>query len=526
MGKKVLRERYERISPSEFFYRYRDLAGFSNPSRALFSTVRELVENALDACDTYKIPPTIFIRVERVKEGEREGIYRVRVVDNGIGVPKKRLAEAFGSVLISSKYQLRQTRGMFGLGGTMAILYAQITTGSPAHVFSSQGGDKIFHIWVRIDIEQNTPVVENTDATENPQRWRGLGIEVVTKGWYRGAAYRILEYLRRTAIILPYATMTYVDPDGWVYHFPRTTSMLPEAPRVTKQHPSGVDLETLRRLVKRYRRFKRYTLLRFLKTAFSRVGDRTARELLDYAQFRTGNPKLAPTTPLRSLTNEDLRQLYEVLSTYPRFLPPDGRCLSPIGPQLLEEGVKRMLKPDYVHAVQRRPSSCEGHPFIVEVALAYGGAIPSEGVRILRFANKMPLLYDEGADVVWKVVSERINWRRYGIDPDADPIVVVTHICSTRIPYRSVGKEAVADRPEIERELVLATQEAARRLKSDLERRRRYERYRARLSLFERYLPKIAMYSAALADREVPSINVLLAKLQRGVREQKKETGT
>jgi len=79
--------KFEEISPADFFYRYRDIAGFSNPTRALFSAIREMVENALDACEAGGILPDIYLRLSLEEEREGASIYRLHIEDNGSGVP-------------------------------------------------------------------------------------------------------------------------------------------------------------------------------------------------------------------------------------------------------------------------------------------------------------------------------------------------------------------------------------------------------------------------------------------------------
>ncbi|MCD6195275.1 MAG: ATP-binding protein, partial [Staphylothermus sp.] len=114
-------EKYRAISAAEFFYKYKEIAGFANPARALYQTIRELVENALDATDAHGILPNIKIVIEKADQVHE--YYKITVEDNGIGLPPHIVPEAFGRVLFSSKYVLRQTRGMFGLGVKVAVLY-------------------------------------------------------------------------------------------------------------------------------------------------------------------------------------------------------------------------------------------------------------------------------------------------------------------------------------------------------------------------------------------------------------------
>ena len=499
------RTRFEEISPADFFYRYRDIAGFSNPARALFSAIRELVENALDACEAGGILPDIYLRLSLEEERDEVSIYRLRIEDNGSGVPGEHIPRAFGQVLYGSKYRLMQSRGMFGLGGAMAILYGQITTHKPVFVMSSTGGPKVYKYKLMIDIKANKPIVLEREVGENGDGWHGTVVEFCLEGDYSKASPKIIEYLRQTALVNPYANITFVDPRGRLYRFLRATEEMPPPPRETKPHPKGVDVELVRRMIAST---NEETLLDFLTKHFQRVGPKTASRFLEFAGFE---PDRSP----RSLKPDEIVRLVRAMKEFDGFISPDASCLSPLGPELLEAGVRKELKPEFVAVCQRKPSAYGGHPFIVEVAIAYGGQVPSPRggkITLYRFANRIPLLYDEASDVSRKII-DGLNWRRYRVSPDM-PVAVVVHICSTRVPYKTVGKEFIADRPEVRHEITQAIREVARRLQLYLARKERKKAIMRRYSTFAKYLPMIAEFSAKLAGRPVPSVKPLLEQVR------------
>lgn len=510
----ALQEVFQEISAADFFYRNRDIAGFTNPTRAIYSTIRELVENSLDSCETRGIPPDIYLRVSH-ESGPTDGpgVYRVHIEDNGIGIPHDIIPSAFGQVLFGSKYKLRQTRGTFGLGGKMAILYGQITTHGQATIMSSTGPTKIHQYDLRIDIQRNKPEILKHKTHPNENRWHGAIIDFLTEADYTRAMPKILDYLMQTAIVAPYASITYVDPRGRLYKFDRATEQMPKPPQETLPHPYGVDVETMKRLIELT---KERTLIGFMRTHFHRVGRTIASGFLQQAGLSANrNPK--------KLTPDEIVRLVNMMKSY-KFLAPDASCLSPLGEELLEAGIKKELSPEFVEVYQRKPSAYSGFPFIVEVGIAYGGKIePGGGIRLYRFANKIPLLFDEASDVSWKVVNTQIDWRHYKASPDM-PIAVFVHICSTKVPYKTVGKEFIADRPDVEREILNAVREVARRLSLFLSKKIHMARDKHRLDVFQKYLPKIADFSSKLAGKsKPPDVSPLLRSVLRYEKEESED---
>lgn len=317
---------FEEISPSDFFYRNRDIAGFTNPARAIYSAIRELVENSLDAAENIGMPPDIYVRLKFLGEAGREAqIYQLRVQDNGSGIPSRHIPSAFGQVLFGSKYKLKQARGTFGLGGTMAILYGQITTHQPALVISSTGSSRIYIYRLMIDIQRNKPIILDRKILINKEQWRGTIVEFSLEGDYFRAMSKILEYLKQTALVNPYANITFVDPKGRLYKFTRATTRMPSPPRETLPHPYGVDVEIFQRLVQIT---PARNMIDFLQTHFHRVGETTARKFLEFS-------KIPPSKNPKRLSHQEVVHLVRMMKRFREFLPPDASCLSPLGEELL-----------------------------------------------------------------------------------------------------------------------------------------------------------------------------------------------
>ena len=502
---------YQAVSPSDFFYRNREIAGFSNPSRAIYVGVRELLENSLDACESAQIPPDIYLRITELSASSGENgtaVYLLRIQDNGTGVPAEEIPACFAQVFYGSKYTLKQNRGTFGMGGKMTILYGQITTHKPVVVTSSTG-DEIHEYEMMMDIQKNQPQVLRHTALANEKGWKGTIVELQIEGDYPRIMSRMIEYIRQTAMVNPYADITFIDPKNRLYRFERGTTQMPPVPQRVKPHPHGIDVETLRRmlLVTKSRDMKNFWI-----DHFQGVGPKTAEKYLAFAGIKM------ETKPL-SLSSDDIVKLVRAAKDFQEFYRPDASCLSPIGPDLLETGIRKELnltEADFIKTVQRPPATYSGYPFIVEVAVVAGPTVRKigNGITLYRFANRIPLLFDESSCVTYKVISKDINWRTYNVQQDT-PLVVAIHLCSTKIPYKSVGKEFLADQVEVEKEITNAIRETARDLRIFISRSVKQERQKPRLNIFGKYLPKIAEFAMKLGDKtDMPDVQKLLDEIR------------
>jgi DNA topoisomerase-6 subunit B len=385
------------------------------------------------------------------------------------------------------------------------VLYGQITTHQPAYVTSSTGLAKIYSFKLMMDIQRNRPIILDRKVLINKEQWRGTVVEFSLEGDYLRAMPKILDYFKQTAMVNPYANLTFVDPKGRLYKFTRNTKEMPEPPKETKPHPYGVDVELLQRLIQ-ITEYK--TMLEFLRNHFHRVGEITAQKFLEFSN-------LSPSKNPKRLSHEEIVRLMHMLKKFKDFLPPDASCLSPLGEDLLRVGMLKELKPEFAVVHTRKPATYAGHPFIVEVGMAYGGEVPKRGTFILyRFANRIPLLYDEASDISMKAITA-MNWRRYRVTPDM-PVAILVHICSTKVPYKTVGKEFIADRPEVRHEIANGLREVARQIGLFMSKREHVDREKKRLGVFSKYLPKIAQFSTKLAGKErPPDIEKLLTSVRK-----------
>ncbi|MBN2454719.1 DNA topoisomerase VI subunit B, partial [Candidatus Woesearchaeota archaeon] len=438
------------ISIAEFFEKNRHLLGFDNKRKALLTTVKEAVDNSLDACEEGRILPEVI--VELVDMGNDR--FRVIVEDNGPGIVKKQIPQIFAKLLYGSKFhKLSQSRGQQGIGISAAVLYAQLTTGRPVKILSKLNPkDSAYYYELHIDTRHNKPHI----VKESPAEWNkehGIKVEMDIEASYLKGFQSVDEYIKQTAIINPHITLIYTNPKSEQTIYSRVTQDLPKEPVEIKPHPYGVELGLLYRMVTQT---ESRTLQAFLTSEFSRVGPGTAKEICQ-------NAALLPNTKPKEMTREQAEKLLHGIKSTKIISPPTD-CISPITEELLEKGLKKEVNAEFYCATTRPPAVYRGNPFIIEAAIAYGGQLPADDtVTILRFANRVPLLYQPGACAITESIG-KTNWRAYGIQQSGSslpsgPAVILVHMASVWVPFTSEAKEALAHYPEITKEVRLALQE-------------------------------------------------------------------
>jgi len=497
------------ISVAEFFERNRQILGFDNPQRALLTTVKEAVDNSLDASDEARTLPDVLVEVS--KEGEDR--LRVAVTDTGPGILRREIPNVFARLLYGSRFHSnRQARGQQGIGISAAVLYANLTTAKPARIVSKVEEEEAAHVLeLVIDTQKNQPRVVSEDLTlwDSPH---GTRVELVLRARYVRGRQSPYEYLRGTAIVNPHARIVLVEPDGTRVTFERASSDLPPVAKETLPHPYGLELGELGYLLKAS---KRPNLVEFLTKDLQGVSQRAARELVATAQLK------ATVTPA-SISGDDQDRLLRALHDAPLIAPsPEG--LSPIGSMLIKRGLRNVLgelRPEFfAPPVSRPPKVHGGFPFMVEVGLVYGGALPADQpIQILRFANRVPLLFQQGACAITNAISN-LDWRRYGLDQKggsglpSGPALVLVHVASTKVPFTSEAKEAVAEDPEIDKELTLALQAAARHLRTHLSRKSRRDFASEKFAIIQRILPRLADKTSHLVGKPVPDLTPVVTRI-------------
>jgi len=488
---KTMRE----VSVAEFFEKNRHLLGYENTTKALITIVKELVDNSLDAADEAGILPDIKVSIKEVTPDR----FRISCEDNGPGIVAEKVPLAFGSLLYGSKFhRLRQSRGTQGIGVSGAILYSQLTTGKHSKILSSTG--KMIHEFeLGIDVAKNQPHIFSHKEQKNPDNWHGIRIEMEGEGRYIEGRQSVAEYLKQTGIVNPHAKIVYDGPNGKVT-FDRVLKEVPKQPREIKPHPYGIEVGILRRMASNT---KARNIVGFMTSEFSRVGKGSAEQICKLAKIEFSRKP-------NSLSPEESERLHKAMQMVKLIAPPTD-VLSPMGEHVIKEGLKKELKAEFLVAITRPPTVYRGNPFQVEVGLAYGGELPEQQTaELFRFANKVPLLYHQ-SDCATSSAVTGVNWRSYGLSQSGGglpqgPLTILIHFASVWVPFTSEGKQAIAEYPEIIKEIKLALQDAGRKLSHFVNQRKRAHAVAMRRQIFERYMPVVAESLAKITGKEEKSI--------------------
>ncbi|RLF45348.1 MAG: DNA topoisomerase VI subunit B [Thermoplasmata archaeon] len=504
-----LAKKQRKISVAEFFERNKQILGFDTSTRALITSVKEAVDNALDACEEAGILPNILVELKSIDDDE----YLIIVEDNGPGIVRKQIPHVFARLLYGSRFHsLKQSRGQQGIGISAAVLYSQLTTGKPTVVTSKIGdGFPAHRCTLLIDTKKNRPEILHDEMT-HWEKSSGTRIELAMRGSYvRNRKQSVYGYLRNTAIVNPHAHITFIEPNGNKIVFERVTDKLPPQPREIKPHPYGIELGTFIKMAKESKARK---LTSFLSSEFSSVSLQKAKEIIKIAGL---DPSISPN----KISLEDAKRIVDAFKKVKLMSPPTD-CLSPIGEILIKRGLRKemdALSPEFISTDKRNPSVYSGIPFMVETGIVYGGNLPAdERVEILRFANRVPLLYQEGDCVITRGIKN-MDWRRYGLQQRGGkgipfgPAIILVHISSVNIPFTSESKEAIANVEEIEKEVKLSLQQCARKMKGHLSKKDRKVKAKNKFTLISKILPEIAKKSSEMLGKPTPPIDDVITKI-------------
>ena len=507
-----LAKKQKEISVAEFFERNKQLLGFDSLTKAVITAVKEAVDNALDACEEAGILPDIVVAIEDFDKAK--GRYKMTVEDNGPGIVHKQIPPIFAKLLYGSRFHaIRQSRGQQGIGISAVVMYGQLTTGRAAVVRSKIGpNEPAWELELRIDLKKNSPEVLREEPVAWPEKKTGTKVEVIFDGRYIRGKQSGYEYLRLTAVVNPHARFTFVEPDGTRTVFERVTDKMPDPTKEIKPHPKGMQLGELMKIAKNS---KEPRLKGFLENEFSRVSPRLSKEICEEAS-------LDEATRPSDLDREQCERIVEAFGKA-KVMAPAMDCLSPIGEILVKKGLRHSSQAEFVVTATRAPTVYSGTPFQVEAGLIYGGGLnPEDQIQVMRFANRVPLLYQQGSCAVTQEI-EGINWRHYKLDQRGGkglpygPVAVMVHVAATKVPFTSESKEAVAEVPEIIEEIQLAVRDCARKMLTHIHKKGKYERMHEKETIIRKVIPMIAAKSAAIIGKPVPDIESIISRIMNTV---------
>ena len=515
----------KQIAISEFFEKNKHFLGFDSLQRSIITAVKESVDNSLDACEEARILPEIKVKITKVDS--KKDILELQTEDNGPGIPQKSIEKVFGQLLFGSRFHaIRQSRGQQGIGITGVVMYSQLTTGKPTHVLSKVGDDPTaVSVNIGLDTRKNKAVKsdqtriiwENDDLT---LKEHGLRVTTRMKGKYQRGRQSVYQYLRMTSIVNPHAEITFVDPDGEKFHWPRVTERLPAKVDAIKPHPHGIELGQLQRMC---RESSDSRLTVFLRQNFSGVSMRAAKELCEAAELEVSTkPKSMKPDDVRALL-EAFQGEREVNGKPIKLLSPPTNCLSPIEEMLIKKGLSKTIDSKFVSTMTRAPTVSHGNPFQVEVGLIFGeGMSADKHVEVLRFANRVPLMYQQGGCLLTKAI-ESVDWRQYGLEQAGGkgvpkgPAAILVHLASTNVQFTSEAKEALSDNEFVFEETRKAMLEMGRGLRKHLEKKKKMAKTREKFELINDILPAIAEKSAAILERPVPDLSGSITRIMSAV---------
>jgi DNA topoisomerase-6 subunit B len=539
-------------STAEYFAKNLQQVGFSSPAKAVLTTLKEAVDNSLDACEETGILPDILIEIQKMGPGASRNTDLVQIVveDNGPGLDPDDLAKVFGEYLASSKFgRGRCSRGQQGIGISAATTWAQLTNASGVRVTSkTKNMRKALNAIIDVDIKGNRGIVKNKETIE----WNkphGLRVEFRIDGRIvLNGDGGLLTYLEGTTLVNPHMSIRYKLMDQERHEIPRVATTVPDIPPATLPHPHTMKLGEF---MTHAGLFGKITLENFLKKGFSRVNDGTLKELI-----KKGVPKALMGKMLTAISEGEYKKVYQALHEVD-LIAPSTRSVLTVGEEGLSKSIQRLGEVDFFSVVTRKPRICDFKPVVVEVAIARfkdRGSQEDSPVQLLRFANRVPLQFDKGACAITRSV-ESVNWRSYGLNQPKDslpqgPYVFAVSVTSPFIKFKNASKETIDGSDdlveEIRRTLMQAGQKLSRHIRAeykaaDLERKISHiEKFgpilveglarivsapKARVTKAEEGLKKLLGRDASSAEAELEQATSKLEQLKARERRKFGDTG-
>ncbi len=479
-------------STAEYFSKNLQQVGFSSPTKAVLTTLKEAIDNSLDACEENDIAPDIKVIIDKKGAGSLKNTDQIliRVEDNGPGIDPVDLPKVFGEYLASSKFgRGRCTRGQQGIGISAATTWALQTTATGAKVVTKMKGQrKATSCVVEIDLKNNKGVLKNKE-TLDWDRPHGTAVEFLFDGRIQANGEAgILNYLRGTVLVNPHLTLEYKLPDGEEAKIERVSKDVPDIPDATEPHPHTMKLGEF---IAHARLFGKVKVRNWLNNGFSRISDSVLAEIIKAGAIK----KAMLDKSLDATTDAEFKDLYAGLQNAELRAPSTQSVLS-IGEDGLSKSIRRVGDIDFFSVVSRKPAICDFKPVQVEVAIArlkVAGPDSEESVQVLRFANRVPLQFDKAACAIVKAINT-INWRSYGLRQPKDslplgPYIIAVSIVSPFIKFKNASKETIDASDELVEEIRRALMQAGQRLSRHIKREFKEAELEQRIQHIEQFGP-------------------------------------
>ena len=479
-------------STAEYFSKNLQQVGFSSPTKAVLTTVKEAMDNSLDACEDHGILPDINIMIEKLGAGTMKNTDRLRIIvdDNGPGIPEEDISKVFGEYLASSKFgRGRCSRGQQGIGISAATTWALQTTATPVRVITkTKDQRKAISCSVEVDLKNNKGITRDRQGIDW-NRSHGTSVEFIMEGRVQlNGEAGLLSYLRGNVLVNPHMTLSYNLPEVGSAVYERVTKDVPHVPDATDPHPHTMKLGEFLAHARLFGRTKLHT---WLKTGFSRMGDKVISDMWKAQKL----PQPLLDKGLESITDESLKSIYAGVHAT-QLLAPSTQSVVSIGEDAMSLSVERLGEIDFFAVATRKPTICDFKPIQVEVAIArvHGSGIDGdEPVQVLRFANRVPLQFDKASCAIVKAITT-VNWRSYGLRQPKDalptgPYILAVSVVSPFIKFKNASKETIDASDELVEEIRRALMQAGQRLSRHLSRESKAADLEEKIQHLEKFGP-------------------------------------
>lgn len=479
-------------STAEYFAKNLQQVGFSSPTKAVLTTLKEAVDNSLDACEAAGITPEITVEIKKIGAGSQKNTDLISIVveDNGPGIDQDNLAMVYGEYLASSKFGRGQcSRGQQGIGISAATTWAQLTNAIGVHVISKTSRmKKAVSAIIDVDIKKNKGLVKKKDMID----WKkdhGVRVEFKLDGRIQlNGEGGLLTYLDGTTLVNPHVTLNYkLLDEAWV-NVERVSTEVPPIPPATNPHPHTMKLGEL---ITHAHLYGKISCSKWLKTGFSRVSDQSLKEFI-----QNGLPKKLLDSPVSSMSENDLKTVYQAIQKT-ELMSPSTKSVLSVGEESLAKSIARIGQVDFFSVVTRKPRICDFKPVVVEVALArfLNRGQEDEPVQVLRFANRVPLQFDKAACAITKSI-ESVNWRSYGLNQPKNsvpmgPYVFAISVVSPFIKFKNASKETIDASDDLVEELRRALMQAGQKLSRHIRREVKAEDLERKIRHIEQFGPML-----------------------------------